>query len=102
MHPPPGHSPSTRTQFVGNLSIFRDEEETEVQISRVRKRLEVTDDAQIIAEEKELGGRNRYAADGLLNSIECNLLMQLTQVNEILILRFLMVFRCRELQLYRF
>ncbi|KMQ88258.1 prolyl 3-hydroxylase 2-like protein [Lasius niger] len=80
LHPPPGHSPSTRTQFVGNLSIFRDEEETEVQISRVRKRLEVTDDAQIIAEEKELGGRNRYAADGLLNSIECNLLMQLTQI----------------------
>lgn len=82
MHPPPGHSPSTRTQFVGNLSIFRDEEETEIQKSHIRKRLEVTDDVRIIAGEKELGGKNRYAADGLLNSIECNLLMQLTQVCE--------------------
>lgn len=92
MHPPPGHSPSTRTQFVGNLSIFRDEEETEVQRIYTKERLEVTDDVQIIAGEKELGGKNRYAADGLLSSIECDLLMQLTQVDEIL--RVLIVSHC--------
>lgn len=80
LHPPPGHSPSTRTQFVGNLSIFRDKKETEIQKSHIRERLEVTNDVQIIAREKELGGKNRYAADGLLNSSECDLLMQLTQV----------------------
>lgn len=86
MHPPPGHSPATRIQFVGNLSIFRDEEEIKVQkASRARERLKVTDDIKIIAEERELGGKNRYAVDGLLNPIECDLLMQLTQVDKICI-----------------
>ncbi|XP_029178230.1 prolyl 3-hydroxylase 1-like [Nylanderia fulva] len=79
LHPPPGHSPSTRT-LVGNLSIFRDEKETDAQISRIRERSEITDDAEIIAGEKKLGGKNRYAADGLLNSTECDLLMQLTRI----------------------
>lgn len=93
MHPPPGHSPSTKTHLVSNLSIFR--EETDAQISHVRglERPEVADDAQIIAGEKELGGKNRYAADGLLDSAECDLLMQLTQVNKIFILRFLIMSR---------
>ncbi|KAL6440170.1 hypothetical protein ACFW04_003044 [Cataglyphis niger] len=66
----PGHSSFTRTQFVGNLSIFRKKNGTE----------------------KELGGKNCYAADGFHNSIECDLLMQLTQVNEIL--RVLIVSHC--------
>lgn len=81
LHPPPGHSPSIRTQLVGNLSAFRDKEETEVREDRVMERLRLTTDARLIAGEDELGGRNRYAADGLLNSTDCNLLMQLAQVS---------------------
>ncbi|XP_029678000.1 prolyl 3-hydroxylase 2-like [Formica exsecta] len=80
LHPPPGHSPSRRTQFFGNLSIFRDEEKTEIQRNYAKEWLEVSGNVQIIAGEKELGGKNRYAVDGFLNSIECDLLMQLTQI----------------------
>lgn len=80
LHPPPGHSPSIRTRLVGNLSTFRDKEETEIREGRVTERLRVTDDARLIAGESELGGRNRYAVDGFLNSTDCNLLMQLAQI----------------------
>lgn len=44
--------------------------------------LKLTNDARLIAGEDELGGRNRYAADGFLNSTDCNLLMQLAQVSD--------------------
>jgi len=81
LHPPPGHSPSIRTRIVGNLSTFRDKEETEIRKGRVTERLRVTDDVRLIAGENELGGRNRYVADGFLNSTDCNLLMRLAQVN---------------------
>ncbi|XP_011057841.1 PREDICTED: prolyl 3-hydroxylase 2-like isoform X1 [Acromyrmex echinatior] len=80
LHPPPGHSPSIRTRFVGNLSSFRDKEETEIREERVMEQLKVTNNTRLIAEESELGGRNRYMADGFLNSTDCNLLMQLAQI----------------------
>jgi len=47
---------------------------------RVMEWLKVTDDVRLIAGEKELGGKNRYAIDNVLNSTECDLLMQLAQV----------------------
>lgn len=77
LHPPPGHSPSTRMQYLGNLSVIRDkEEERETR----RDRIAVKDDVRLLAAENELGGRNRYVADGFLNSTECDLLTQLAQV----------------------
>nr|XP_012234724.1 PREDICTED: prolyl 3-hydroxylase 2-like isoform X1 [Linepithema humile] len=79
LHPPPGHSPSIWTRFIGNLSAFRDEEKTEIPKSRIMEWLKVTSDARLIAGEKELGGKNRYAVDNFLNSTECDLLMQLAQ-----------------------
>ncbi|XP_024880411.1 prolyl 3-hydroxylase 2-like isoform X2 [Temnothorax curvispinosus] len=80
LHPPPGHSPSIRIRLVGNLSAFRDKEETEIREDHIMERLKVTDDARLIAAEDELGGKNRYAADGFLNSTDCNLLMRLAQI----------------------
>ncbi|XP_018399168.1 PREDICTED: prolyl 3-hydroxylase 2-like [Cyphomyrmex costatus] len=80
LHPPPGHSPSIRTRLMGNLSTFRDKEEMKIREHHVLERLKVTNNARLIAEENELGGRNRYVADGFLNSTDCNLLMQLAQI----------------------
>ncbi|KAL6254200.1 hypothetical protein P5V15_014822 [Pogonomyrmex californicus] len=79
LHPPPGHSPSIRMQFMGNLSTFRDEE-VKIEGGHATKRLRVMDDVRLIAGEKELGGRNRYAVDGFLNSTDCDLIMRLTQI----------------------
>ncbi|XP_011151167.1 prolyl 3-hydroxylase 2 isoform X1 [Harpegnathos saltator] len=77
LHPPPGHSPSTRMQYLGNLSVIRDkEEERETR----RDRIVVKDDVRLIAAENELGGMNRYVADSFLNSTECDLLTQLAQI----------------------
>ncbi|XP_028045555.1 prolyl 3-hydroxylase 2 isoform X2 [Monomorium pharaonis] len=78
-HPPPGHSPSIRTRFINNLSVLRDKE-TEIQKDYIIKRLGVKDDVRLIAGENELGRRNRYAFDGLLNSTDCNLLIRLAQI----------------------
>ncbi|XP_011879110.1 PREDICTED: synaptonemal complex protein SC65-like isoform X2 [Vollenhovia emeryi] len=80
LHPPPGHSLSIQTRLMGNLSAFRDEEETGMREDRVMEHLRVTDDVRLIAGEDELGGRNRYAADGFLNSTDCNLFMRLAQI----------------------
>lgn len=77
LHPPPGHSPSTWVQYLKNLSVIRDkEEERETR----RNRIVMKDDIRLIAAENNLGGKNRYVADGFLNSTECNLLIQLAQV----------------------
>ncbi|XP_032679224.1 prolyl 3-hydroxylase 1-like isoform X2 [Odontomachus brunneus] len=76
LHPPPGHSPSTRMQYLGNLSVIRDkEEERETRRDRIAVK-----DVRLLAAENELGGRNRYVADGFLNSTECDLLTQLAQI----------------------
>ncbi|XP_014480867.1 PREDICTED: prolyl 3-hydroxylase 1-like isoform X2 [Dinoponera quadriceps] len=77
LHPPPGHSPDIRMQYLGNLSAIRDkEEERETRRDRVAQK----DDVRLVAAENELGGRNRYVADGFLNSTECDLLTQLAQI----------------------
>ncbi|RLU20866.1 hypothetical protein DMN91_007480 [Ooceraea biroi] len=87
LHPPPGHSPSTWMQLVGNLSTFRETWNVERQTNfqrdqeiRTRPQLKARDDVRLIAGEEELGGKNRYAFDGFLDSIECNRLLQLAQI----------------------
>lgn len=74
-HPPPGYSSLSNAQF-NNLSVIRDERPE----TSDRERQRVRDDVYLVAEQKELGGRNRYVADGFLNSTECEFLMQLATV----------------------
>lgn len=74
-HPPPGYSSLSNAQF-NNLSVIRNERPE----TSDRGRQRVRDDVYLIAEQKELGGRNRYVADGFLNSTECEFLMQLATV----------------------
>lgn len=44
------------------------------------KQSTVKDGVYVIAQEKDLGGKNRYVADGFLNSTECQSLMQFASV----------------------
>lgn len=83
LHPPPGHSPSSWIRFVGNLSAFHRDAKREARTSRVRTKnhgSKARDNMRLIAGEKELGGQNRSAFDGLLDSTECDQLVQLAQV----------------------
>ncbi|XP_076280012.1 prolyl 3-hydroxylase 1 isoform X2 [Lasioglossum baleicum] len=78
LHPPPGHSFSNTLLF-NNLSAIQDEKHAIPD----RKPQRVRDDISVVAEAKELGGKNRYVADGFLNSTECELLMRLASMTAV-------------------
>ncbi|XP_031839217.2 prolyl 3-hydroxylase 1 isoform X1 [Nomia melanderi] len=78
-HPPPGYSSLSNTQLFNNRSAIRDERP----VASDRKRQRVRDDVYLIAEQKELGGKNRYVADGFLNSTECESLMRLATMTAV-------------------
>lgn len=75
LYTPPGHSTLFHTQQFKNLSMIRNGGHEIHGTSQNR-----VSDVYLVAEEKELGGKNRYVADGFLNSTECDLLMQLASV----------------------
>nr|XP_033341230.1 prolyl 3-hydroxylase 2-like isoform X1 [Megalopta genalis] len=79
LHPPPGYSSFSNALLFNNLSAIRDEKHE----IRDRKPQRVRDDVYLIAEENELGGKNRYVADGFLNSTECELLMRLASMTAV-------------------
>ncbi|XP_054005345.1 prolyl 3-hydroxylase 1-like isoform X1 [Hylaeus anthracinus] len=79
LYTPPGHSSLSHTQLVKNLSMIRDEGH---EIRDVPRR-KVNVDIYLVAEEKELGEKNRYVADGFLNSTECGLLMELASMTAV-------------------
>ncbi|XP_076659002.1 prolyl 3-hydroxylase 1 isoform X2 [Halictus rubicundus] len=78
LHPPPGHSFSNTLLF-NNISAIGDDKLA----IRDRRPQWVRDDVSVVAEEKELGGKNRYVANGFLNSTECELLMRLASMTAV-------------------
>ncbi|XP_076177927.1 prolyl 3-hydroxylase 1 isoform X2 [Ptiloglossa arizonensis] len=78
LYTPPGHSTLFHTQQFKNLSMIRNGGHEIHGTSQNR-----VSDVYLVAEEKELGGKNRYVADGFLNSTECDLLMQLASMTAV-------------------
>ncbi|XP_078048000.1 prolyl 3-hydroxylase 1 isoform X2 [Augochlora pura] len=79
LHPPPGYSTFSNAVLFNNLSGIRGGKHE----IRDRKPQRVRDGVYLIAEENELGGKNRYVADGFLNSTECELLMRLASMTAV-------------------
>lgn len=77
LHPPPGHSSLTQAKLSGNLSKIQEERH---EISNT-KELTIKSVAYVVAKEEELGGKNRYVADGFLNSTECKSLIKFASVS---------------------
>ncbi|XP_034172904.2 prolyl 3-hydroxylase 2 isoform X1 [Osmia lignaria lignaria] len=79
LYPPPGHSSLTQAKLSSNLSKIQEERH---EISDT-KELRVKNVAYIIAKEEELGGKNRYVADGFLNSTECKSLIKFASMTAV-------------------
>ncbi|CAL7946478.1 unnamed protein product [Xylocopa violacea] len=79
LHPPPGHSLFSHIKLASNLSMMRDEYQWIHDTEQPR----VKGDEYLIANEAELGGKNRYVADGFLNSTECESLMKFASLTAV-------------------
>ncbi|KAK0162063.1 hypothetical protein PV327_008431 [Microctonus hyperodae] len=72
-HPPPGHSPSSLLMINNNTEAKEEILRRESQI----KEIPSFENIKIIFTEKELGGKFRYTAEGLMTELECESLIQL-------------------------
>ncbi|XP_050584076.1 prolyl 3-hydroxylase 1-like isoform X1 [Bombus affinis] len=70
LHPPPGYSLFYYTKLSNNFSMKRFEDHK----IHDKRYFEAKND--IYLKEEDLGGQNRYVADGFLNSTECESMMQ--------------------------
>ncbi|XP_017889080.1 prolyl 3-hydroxylase 1-like isoform X2 [Ceratina calcarata] len=76
LHQPPGRSLFSSIKLSINIYTIPDESyETED-----RKESKVKDDIYLISRDEELGGKNRYVADGFLSTADCHSLMQLVNI----------------------
>nr|XP_012151788.1 PREDICTED: prolyl 3-hydroxylase 1-like isoform X2 [Megachile rotundata] len=79
LHPAPGHSSVSRAKLSDNLSKIQ-EERREINDT---KKLGVKNVTYLLAKEEDLGGKNRYVADGFLNSTECESLMRFASMTAV-------------------
>lgn len=95
-HPPPGHSPAFQLRVTTNeTDEWREEKRSAGDDNSPIVEESVADERtniRLVADEDELGGKERYLAEGFLNGTECETLINLARVRYNLLLASLIFF----------
>ncbi|CAK9805831.1 Prolyl 3-hydroxylase 1 [Anthophora quadrimaculata] len=80
LHTPPGHALFSHANLSKYFSTSREHREYKIDDT---KQPRVKEDIYLIAKEEALDGKNRYVADGFLNSTDCESLMKFAYINAV-------------------